>query len=787
MSILHPYCLNLNDVRQIYTEKVTWRLPEDANEKAMYEAAEFQQSEVPQELLEYLPIHYIALLNASSLFLAQKERGPIIAKTILHIANLITVTLSNEPSVVFSTKSKLTDAEFSCLLLKTISSKLQLSEAESELFKRPFITSALVISLAALGERLVDYAEICSCYAIEATTAAGQIASELFSRENSPLYISLAAQRITDIITNSKLLKKKGGNNAINELPGVFAPFLSAIAVVKTSVAKPLHFYNLISLQTNLRNLVEGIRPITTNLTEEAVEINFENALFVLVNLVIETFNSTKAMVDKEAAEKKRKYYFGLITTQFQDRLVKDGPNVLASLPIFQAPATKKPICKVPVGTRDLLPDNMRVRELVTDLVTKIFKKHGAVTIETPVFELREVLTEKYGEESKLIYNLEDQGGELLSLRYDLTVPFARFVATHGMSSIKRYQIAKVYRRDKPAIERGRFREFYQCDFDIAGPSGPMIADSEVISIIYDLLSSIGSLCGFDFSIKVSHRQLLSAMTTVAGVPPEKFKTVCSSVDKLDKQPWNEVRNELVAVKGLSEAAADKLWEFLQLNGEPFQVIEQLRQKADFVAVAKQPIDQMELLFKYLQDMNVLDKIDFNLSLARGLDYYTGVILEAVAIEAGTETKVGSIAGGGRYDELIGMFSGKKIPAVGASLGIERIFALIENKMKGKTREVDTRVLVCSVAQNFTEERLKIAAELWKEGIPTEFVYKEKPDIVAQLGQADKFKIDLSVIFAPEEFEQGNIKIKIMSTKEEITVPRAEAVAKVKELLESTH
>ena len=783
MSILHPFCLNLNDVRAIVTTPGPWRLPEDAHQKAQDKALQFSETDIPEQFKEYNPIHYIALLNASSFFLAQKdEKNAVFALSILNLANAIKPVVSEDPNVVFTTVSKLNDAEFSTTLLQTLQGKLDIKEPEAALFNRPFITASLVLIIAALGEKVVDYAAICKCYAVEASISAEPIASDQFTRENSPLYVSHAAQRLTDITTNSKLLKKKKGDDSLNQLPEVFAPFLSAVATVKTSIAKPLHFYNLISLNTNLRNLIEGARPVLSCLSNEEVEITSQNVLIVVFNNAIKVFNTAKAKVDEDTA-KGRKYYFGLVTTSFANDIKSSGPNSLTKLPEFKLQQMKKAICKEPVGTRDLLPESMRIRELAINIVTSIFKRHGAVTIDTPVFELREVLTEKYGEESKLIYNLEDQGGEILSLRYDLTVPFARFVATHGINAIKRYQIAKVYRRDKPAIERGRFREFYQCDFDIAGPSGPMIADSEVISIIHELLSSIGKLCEFDFVINVSHRQLLSAMTNVAGVPPEKFKTVCSSVDKLDKQPWEEVRNELVKVKGLSEQSADKLWEYLQLEGQPLTVLQALRQKEEFVKVAKAPLDEMEILFKYLTALNAIDKVVFNMSLARGLDYYTGVILEAVAVDEKTDVKVGSIAGGGRYDDLIGMFSGKKIPAVGASLGIERVFALIEKKMKEKPREVDTRVIVCSLAQDYTEERLKIAGELWKEGIPTEFNYKAKPDIKIQLGQADKMKIDLAIIIAPEEFNEGNVKIKITSKKEEIVVKREEVVGKVKELL----
>ena len=206
---------------------------------------------------------------------------------------------------------------------------------------------------------------------------------------------------------------------------------------------------------------------------------------------------------------------------------------------------------KTPKGTRDYGPFEMAIRERVMSIVTRVFKRHGAVTIDTPVFELKEVLMGKYGEDSKLIYDLQDQGGEkLCSLRYDLTVPFARFLAMNKqISSLKRYHIAKVYRRDHPALTKGRYREFYQCDFDIAGAAGEaMVPDAEVFLVIHSILKELGI---DNFVIKCNNRMILDGMFEVCGVPAEKFRAICSAVDKLDKLPWEEVKNEMVQVKGI--------------------------------------------------------------------------------------------------------------------------------------------------------------------------------------------------------------------------------------------
>ena len=197
-----------------------------------------------------------------------------------------------------------------------------------------------------------------------------------------------------------------------------------------------------------------------------------------------------------------------------------------------EAPASGKITLKCAKGTRDFQPDQMAVREKVINRIINVFKCHGAVTIDTPVFELKEVLTGKYGEDSKLIYDLKDQGGEILSLRYDLTVPFARYVAMNKIMNIKRYQIAKVYRRDNPSISQGRYREFYQCDFDIAGQYDPMVPDAECVKIVKDIIKSMNI---GNFVIKVNHRQILDGIFEVCGVSTDMFRTICSSVDKLDK------------------------------------------------------------------------------------------------------------------------------------------------------------------------------------------------------------------------------------------------------------
>ena len=236
----------------------------------------------------------------------------------------------------------------------------------------------------------------------------------------------------------------------------------------------------------------------------------------------------------------------------------------------------------------------------------------------------------------------------MLSLRYDLTVPFARFLAVHSVGNIKRYHIGKVYRRDNPQLSRGRYREFYQCDFDIAGTFPLMVADAEAVTVCAEILTDlpIGEFC-----IKLNHRRLLDSIFDLCGCPPDKFRTICSAVDKLDKEPWAEVRREMVDDKGLDPKVADRIGEFVQLKsaqGAPAELRARIAPMFGGHAGALAALAELDTLFEYLDAMGSAHAVSFDLSLARGLDYYTGVIYEAVIMD-GTST-VGSIAAGGRCD-----------------------------------------------------------------------------------------------------------------------------------------
>ena len=454
----------------------------------------------------------------------------------------------------------------------------------------------------------------------------------------------------------------------------------------------------------------------------------------------------------------------------------------------------------------------MVIRDRIFSTVTSVFKRHGAVTLDTPVFELRDILTGKYGEDSKLIFDLQDQGGELCSLRYDLTVPFARWLAMNAsVQSIKRYHIAKVYRRDQPAMKKGRMREFYQCDFDIAGVYDPMLPDAEILRIVCEIFEGLG--WGNTFTIKINHRCILDGIFIICGVPPDKIRSISSAVDKLDKSPWEEVRREMVEEKGLSEECADRIWSYVQNQGGR-EVLDRLS-KDDALKENKdmqKGIQDMTLLFEYLEAFAVLPHIEFNLSLARGLDYYTGVIYEVVTEgsapssttgqklqrAAKSESKpdkstkvdfdedrsndpsvgVGSIAAGGRYDNLVGMFSSKsQIPCVGISFGVDRIFSITKARMDAdeksraniRLNEVDVYVMAFGGGKTFQgllKERMLVIKRLWDAGIKAEFLYKVKPKLPAQFKAADHGGVPFAVILGEEEQAMGKVKIKELGLQE---------------------
>jgi histidyl-tRNA synthetase len=387
------------------------------------------------------------------------------------------------------------------------------------------------------------------------------------------------------------------------------------------------------------------------------------------------------------------------------------------------------------------------------------------------------------------------------------------------ITQLRRYQIAKVYRRDQPAMTKGRMREFYQCDFDIAGEYDPMIPDAEILRIVNEVFNSLGwenftvgisELMSLNYhspalQIKINHRKILDGIFKVAGVPEPLIRPISSAVDKLDKMPWEEVKKEMLE-KGLQEEVADTIGIYVKYKGA-HDVLELL--KADEKMFASEDIKagvaDMELLFSYLKAFNAMDRISFDLSLARGLDYYTGVIYEVITegsappknAAKGSEAAVGvgSVAAGGRYDELVGMFSGKPIPCVGISFGIDRIISIVNSQKKLTVRSKDVDVFVMAMGgkgfDGMLTERMQIARQLWDAGIKAEFSYKVKPKFQTQFKAAETNGVPLAVILGEDEMKDGKVKIKKLGItdksdpeKDGVLVPTEDLVANIQKKLQ---
>ncbi|KAG7288119.1 hypothetical protein NEMBOFW57_007642 [Staphylotrichum longicolle] len=458
--------------------------------------------------------------------------------------------------------------------------------------------------------------------------------------------------------------------------------------------------------------------------------------------------------------------------------------------------ATKNSL-KTPKGTRDWVGGDLLLRNQIFETITTILTNHGGTPLDTPVFELRSILSEKYGEEARLIYHLADQGGEACSLRYDLTVPFARWLAARSdVQHVRRFQIAKVYRRDQPAVARGRLREFYQCDFDIAGVYDPMIPDAEILCVAAEVFEAFE----VDVVVKVNHRKILDGFFEVAGVPRDRIRAVSSAVDKLDKAPWDEVREELLE-KGIPDEVADRVGGYVRRSGGMREMLESFASDAELRANERvmEGVADMTLLASYLVAMGVADRVSFDLSLARGLDYYTGLIYEvAVTDSADNPTQVGSIAAGGRYDDLVGMYGRRPLPCVGISFGVDRVFTILNaRRQKENKPDLGAHAQVYIMAFGGKEfdglllERMRVARQLWNAGIRAEFAAKVKPKSLQQFDAAEG--VPVAVMLGQDELEAGQVLVKRLhvgdknaTTKDKgQLVSREDLVKEVRKLLES--
>jgi histidyl-tRNA synthetase len=410
---------------------------------------------------------------------------------------------------------------------------------------------------------------------------------------------------------------------------------------------------------------------------------------------------------------------------------------------------------ETPPGTRDFLPYEMVKRQEVEGKIRATFESYGFSPSETPAFEYAELLDGKYGEEEKLIYRFEDMGGRKLALRYDLTVPLVRVVSMNQLTMpYKRYCISRVWRFDRP--QKGRFREFWQCDIDTVGVS-EMDADAEVIACAIDALEGLG-LTGFKF--KINDRKILDDILKTAGIEKSKEVAVFRALDKLEKIGEAEVRKEL---KAIPKERIDKLLELLKIK--TLDGVEKL-------VGATEGVNEMKRLFKLLESYG--KKVELDLSMVRGLDYYTGPIFEVALGD------YGSIAGGGRYDKIIGRISEKEdIPAVGISLGIERIIEVMREKGLLSKRKSAVRVYVLRADNDSEAESLRIIQKLRKAGLAVAGDLLNR-NFSNQMKYADKLGADKLVIVGKKDLAGGNVTIRDMGSGDQKIIKKEKILEALK-------
>ena len=414
-------------------------------------------------------------------------------------------------------------------------------------------------------------------------------------------------------------------------------------------------------------------------------------------------------------------------------------------------------------GMKDYYPGEMIVRKKILNKIKRIFELFGFRPLETPALESWKVLSAKGAgglEILKESYEFVDRGGKKVGLRYDLTVPLARFVANNPNLPLpfKRYQIQKVWRYGD--VKRGRLREFYQCDIDIVG-SGSVLADEECVACAIFCLKELGFE---DFVVRVNNRKVLTALVKYAGVPQSKIIQVLRAIDKMDKIGLNGVKKELEKIK-LEKDVIEKIIKFINFSGDKLNKIKEILDEE-----GKEGINELLKFLEFAEIFGIKDKIVVDLSLARGLDYYTSLIFEIWS----KDKKIGSLGGGGRYDNLIEIFSGKKIPATGISLGIERIFELI--KMKQKIEEkTPSKVFIATVSNEFLKNVVEITNLLRNNGISCEFDVMGR-SLSKQLKYVDKLNIPFTLIIGKKEIENNSVKIRDMKSGKEYLVKISEVV-----------
>ena len=457
----------------------------------------------------------------------------------------------------------------------------------------------------------------------------------------------------------------------------------------------------------------------------------------------------------------------------------------------------------VPKGTRDFSPAEMVKRNYIFDTIKSVFKKFGYQEIQTPTMENLDTLTGKYGDEGdKLIFKILNSGDywkdaeskkqksegfefnakNLLpiisekALRYDLTVPFARYVVMHQHEisfPFKRFQIQPVWRADRP--QKGRYREFYQCDADVVG-SDSLLNEAEFILIYDEALSKLGLK---DFTIKINNRKILSGIAEIIG-KPELIVDMTVAIDKLDKIGFDGVTKELIE-RGFTQDDIEKLKPVILLEGSNEDKIQSLKEVLKSSETGLKGIEEIEGIFTYVgllksQISNLRSHLELDITLARGLNYYTGAIFEVKT----NEVAMGSIGGGGRYDDLTGMFGLKDLTGAGISFGADRIYDVLEElNLFPESTEETTRILIANFDPGAEAFALPILQDLRSNGIAAE-LYPSSAKLKKQMSYADNKQIPFVLLIGTDEMETGQLTLKEMKTGEQVKVTREELVERLR-------
>jgi len=447
----------------------------------------------------------------------------------------------------------------------------------------------------------------------------------------------------------------------------------------------------------------------------------------------------------------------------------------------------------IPKGTRDFSPIEMAKRNYIFDTIREVYHLYGFHQIETPAMEMLSTLMGKYGEEGdKLLFKIQNSGDyfkgltdeELLSrdashlackfcekgLRYDLTVPFARYVVMHREEitfPFKRYQIQPVWRADRP--QRGRYREFYQCDADVVG-SDSLLNEVELMQIVDTVFSRFGvRVC-----IKINNRKILSGIAEVIG-EADKIVDITVAIDKLDKIGLENVNAEL-REKGISEEAIEKLQPIILLSGSNTEKLATLRQVLNGCETGQKGIEETAFILNTLADMGLKNELELDLTLARGLNYYTGAIFEVKALDV----QIGSITGGGRYDNLTGVFGMPGISGVGISFGADRIFDVL-NQLDLYPKEAvnGTKLLFINFGEKEAAYCLPILQKVRAAGVSAE-IFPDSVKMKKQMAYANAHEIPFVALVGENEMQEGKVTLKNMTTGEQAMVSVEELTEQVR-------